>query len=200
MPKVLAQAGTTLADVYDVEGSVAGVEELLSSEVHLSHEMGATIFSERFSQFVRRVVTGNLAQNIEIAATLSAFPGTPCRINGVCVLVDTAGRVDDVAVNVKDNGARELPIWVWDGTNTDTIRLFDVTLGDKNVLRPNAAYSLLPNIVSGPNRAVDTVDDIVVRGTTSGFGAGTVEITLLVFISFAARDAVSSQGLPIPGW
>jgi len=63
MPKVLGQVGVSLADAYDIEGSIAGVDELVTRDVSLTHDMAATIFSERVSTAIRRSATAALAQN-----------------------------------------------------------------------------------------------------------------------------------------
>jgi len=200
MPKILSQSGITLADTYDVEGSIAGIEQLNSEDVSLVHEMGSTIFSERFSATIRRNVTGNINQSTAFEALISDFPADPTRILGIGVLSDTIARTSIASVMVQsDVASRELPIWVWDGTNEDSVRFFDVTVGNKTLLRPIPAFTLLPNMITGtfqPQR----VENVILRGTTSAFGAGTLELTLLVYIAFASVGGISSQGLPIPSW
>ena len=45
MVKILSQAGISLADLYNVEGSIAGIEQLDTRELPIVHEMSGTIFS-----------------------------------------------------------------------------------------------------------------------------------------------------------
>jgi len=204
MPKILSQAGTSLADVYDVEGSIAGVETLLSEDVTLVHELGQTIFSERYSGTILRAVSGDLGQNDSFSAPIVGLPTVPNRIHGIMVLVDTVSRLDDVVVVVKDTTANnDFPIWVWDETNVDTIRFIEnSTLADQNVLRPLVNYTLVPNMLTGnvADGTGQSVRDIICRGNANGFGAGTVEVTVVVYVSFAASKGLSSKGLPIPSW
>jgi len=203
MSKVLGQAGTSLADVYDVEGSVAGVEELLASEVSLVHEMGQTLFSERYSQRIFRAVTPANNQSANFSVAMNLFPTVAARLLGVVVLVDTAGRVTHATVSAEETTpgqGQEIPVWAFDGTNTDTMRFSDDgTVGNQLVLRPEAVYTQLPNMLSGTG-AIQQVQNLNLRGVTSAFGAGTVTLTVLAHIGFADIEGVSSRGLPLPGW
>jgi len=117
------------------------------------------------------------------------------------VLVDTVARVSIAAVMAQSVvQAREFPIWVFDDNNTDTIRFFENGVeATQNVLRGRETYSLLPSILATLNQQ-QAVGGLVLRGNTSAFGAGTVELTLLAFLSFAAQEGLSSAGLPIPSW
>lgn len=205
MSKVLAQAGISLADAYDVEGSRAGVETLLPGEVQLVHEMGATLFSERFNGQVHRVSTGALLQSASWDIELTALPETPTRILGIQVIADVAVRTNMASVMARDPGVnREFPLWVWDD---DTPDLFvQCRMRDEGAaavvemlvpLRPPQIQA--PSMIMGIDNR-DGVRDIAFRGQTSAFGAGNVTHTMLLFLANARLGGVSSIGLPIPSW
>jgi len=202
---VQAQAGVSLSDIYDVRGGQAPIERILTTEVPAVHEMGGTIFSERISGEIRRRTTGDLAQNISIGEVINDLPAGPFMIHGVQVLTDNAARLTRVAVTVRDplpvGGEREFPIWVWDGSNSIDVRIVDNGAATAIIplLQPQPAFNTLPQLALGSDQP-QAIPEIAMRGTTSGFGAGTVEIILLVRISFAAIGGISSQGLPIPSW
>jgi len=200
LTKILSKSGDSLADTYDVVGSIAGIDELESREVNLIHEMGGTIFSERYGGSIRRVSTGNIAQSTPFEATIAGLTSNS-KVEAITVLVDTVARTlfANVSLQSLTVGTRGIPIWNWDETNEDTIRFFDVTLANKNVLRPFPEYTRLPVYIQGTNQD-EGVQSIVLRGTSATFGAGTVDITLLAFVSFAQTGGVSSRGLPLPSW
>jgi len=199
--KVQAQAGGSLSDIYDVKGGQAPIDRLITAEVQLIHEMGDTILSERYSQFIRLVAQGN-PQNTAIAAVISDLPAGVSRVHGVVVTTDITSRLTHVAVSLEDTlgtTPRAIPIWVWDGTNEDVVRFMETTVQNHIVLRPRAEYTQLPNIITGPDQP-QRVSNIALRGLTSGFGAGNVVVTAVIHISFAAIGGISSRGLPIPSW
>jgi len=202
--KILGQAGESLTTQYDIEGSAVTLGELDSESVKTVHEMGATIFSERIVGTLETAETGDLLQNVAFAATIAALAQVPMlRVLGIMVTVDTVARLDDCVVSLRSQGpdpANEIPIWVWDETNEDTVRVFlDGTLADQNSLRPRPEYTTLPSLMIGfpqPQR----VNSIACRGNTSGFGAGTVKITVKAYLAFPRSPALGSGGLPIPSW
>jgi len=202
MPRILGQSGVSLADTYDVAGSVVGIDTLESRGVGLVHEMGSTIFAERLSGRIAIAATGDIAQNTVFAAIISNFPSVAIRILGVMVAVDTVARVTRAAVMVRTEiaTAQELPIWIWDGVNTLTVRMVDAgTESNVAVLVPEPDMSQLPSMLVGDDQP-EVINQIVVRGLTSGFGAGTVEIFLRVYVAFAGAGGITSRGVPIPGW
>lgn len=207
MAKILAQAGISLADVYDVVGSIAGVSQLLSQEgVGLQHEMGGTLFSERLRGNIERLTTGDLAQNVTWDLTFTIDPGIHLyRVLGVYVQADAPARVTQAQVSLRSaEQGRELPIFIWDSTNdVDTnIRVLEngaAVTSDFAMMqtRPQAMPSLG---ISGDQRT-RVGDEIVFRGLTSGFGAGTVEVVALFYLAFPSfTSSVSSRGLPLPAW
>lgn len=201
--RVFAKSGYSLADVYDVKGTVVGIDELLTTEVQAVHEMGGTIFSERMSAQVFRAVSGDVLQSTAYECLMddTLLPPFPCRLHGVTVLTDTTTRLTNAAVMVRDEvRGREMPIWVWDQTNEVTVRMVDGTLQNLLALTPISAFYQLPTMLTGTSQ-MPGVAQLVCRGTTSAFGAGDVEVTLLAHISFAADiDGLNSRGLPVPSW
>jgi len=205
MPKILSQSGTSLADVYDIEGSVAGVERLLSKEVNLSHEMGQTIFSERFSSQIRRLTTGALNQSTTWDLSITGLTSGALRCHGVTMFANVAARVLNAQISILNGAAtRETPLVVWDSTNDVDVRYRTADDGaavtDEFLLRPVAGYNFsAPDMLTGVE-AIHVMDGFVFRGQTTAFGAGTVTVIGLFHISFPAGGGLSSHGLPLPSW
>jgi len=201
MPKVLAQAGTSLADVYDVEGSVAGVEQLLSRDVQLLHEMGQTIFSERISAAIRRTTTGAIAASAAWNNLLTDLPAGVTRILGVQVICD-ADRIDFCSVSISDGVQREIPIWIWDTTTSvvENVRITDdAAVANRLIMLPTRMGVFTPSLLVGEGQP-QRISAISFRGVATAFGAGTVTATALIHIAFSEVGGVSSKGLPVPGW
>ena len=205
MPKILARAGVSLSDVYDVQGSIAGIEQLESEEVRLVHEMGSTIFSERLGGQILVASTGDIAQNLSFSANFSApadLNETTALILNIMVSVDTTSRLLRCAVVLREGlSAQETPIWVWDGTNEVTIRM-SVGGATANIiaLQELPGWSRLPNLILSADVLLGDWA-IFLRGTTSGFGAGTVDTSMHAYLSFpGTRAGLSSKGLPLPSW
>jgi len=204
MPKILAQAGTSLADVYDVEGSIAGVEVLLSEDVNLVHEMGKTIFAERFTGSIVSTLSGSVAQNLTVTAQGPELPQNS-RLLGLTVFTtEIITRLDDCCILLASEGT-ELPIWVWEQADGEVNALFTIatTLGDNIVLLPNPAYPpMLPNLICGTDQPSGGTGPtrLLLRGNTSGFGAGTTKAGFIAYFGFARSEGLSSRGLPLPGW
>lgn len=199
--KILSQAGISLADTYDVQGSIAGIEELESAEVTLVHEMGNTIFAERVSGFIRRVTTAALNQNATWDLVLNDLPDGPFRILNVLVLANTSSRINRAQVSIRDDdGGREMPFFIWETSNDveSAIRIVENNGASANqtalVVRTG-----LPSMGIGFNQP-QRVNAIAFRGLTSGFGAGTVTVVALVYLAFSAVGGISSRGLPVPSW
>ncbi len=202
MTKVLSQAGISLADVYDIEGSIVGIDQLESREVHLAHEMGATIFSERLSQRTFRAQTGAIAQSTGFDVGISGLPNIPTRVLALIVTVDTTSRLANCAVSLgnEEGVVQEIPIWAWDGTNESTLRFLDAgVLGSDIALVSDPAFDRLPTLLMGTDQP-RSMGTMVMRGTTSAFGAGDVTITLIAMVAFSEIGGISSYGLPIPSW
>ena len=203
MVKILSQSGNSLADTYDVEGSIAGIDELETHELPIVHEMGATVFSERFSGAIRRVTTGAIAQSTTWDLVLDNLPSGITRILAVAVYMDAA-RVNEATVLLRDENGREIPIFIWDTNESRvTIRIDDNGTG---VVTSNALINVardVPSMLFGAGQ-VQRVADIAFRGTSTAFGAGTVTVTALIYVGHSAIGGVpgntNSRGLPVPSW
>ena len=206
MAKILSQSGVSLADIYDVEGSIAGIDTLDTRSLPIVHEIGASVWSERASGAIRRTSTGALAQNTTWDLQLDNLPASINRILGVFVFTDNAARIQNAQVSV-GSGGREQPLWFWDVNEQNIeLRLQDdggavaVVFGlcsDRNM-----GAGTLPSMAFGSVQP-QPIDDIIFRGDTAGFGAGAVTVTALIYIGFSEVGrafGVSSYGLPVPSW
>lgn len=205
MPKILSQSGMSLADQYDIEGSVAGVDELVSEEVHLVHEMGAVMFSERFGAEMRRSHADAMLQSVTFDIVTTDFARTTIRILGVVVLTDNPARLQNCMVAIRDGTSgseREMPIFAWDTNEASLdIRVQEdgAAVGSLSFLQNALDIGVLPSMLVGASQP-RFVDQIAFRGQTTAFGAGTVDATMLLYIAFAEMGGLSSVGLPVPGW
>ena len=119
MVKILSQSGNSLADMYDVVGSIAGIEQLQTRELPIVHEMGATLFSERFNAGIRRMTTVALAQNTNFDVVIANLGRGIGRIFHVVCLANQQARALNVMVALRSTSdGREIPIFIWD-TNDD---------------------------------------------------------------------------------
>jgi len=204
--KILSKSGDSLADMYDVVGSIAGIERLETAELPIVHEMGATIFAERFSTTIRRLASGNMLQDTDFNLVLSNLPSVMTRLLGVVVLSNVVGRLlrAVVAVRSPQSGSeRELPVWLWDGTTAETVTLQEdgAAVGDFDQLVGLPSANMLPCFTGGSGAPhPGQTSGIVLRGRTTGFGAGTVFVRGLFLIGFTQTTALSSRGVPIPSW
>lgn len=208
MPKIQSQSGTSLADTYDVEGSIAGVDNLESRDVHLFDEMGGRVFSERLHFFIIELDSGDVTQNTSFNISVGGIPDSPNRIVGAGMLIDVTARVDFVQMSIHDetSPSTEIPFWVWDSA-IDAERSIRAQVGGGATatmfwLQSEAVQS--PYLI-GRTGVSQQIPTIRMRGNTTGFGAGNVVITGLVYLARAnpgdpAPGAPSSHGLPLPGW
>jgi hypothetical protein len=206
--KILAQAGFSLADVYDIVGSVIGLEELDVTEVKAVHELGGQIHSERLQSFILQQTTGALAQNVVWDLSQNAFPDSVNRLLGLIVVSNVAARVRLAQVSVSDNDTgREIPVYVFDNLDDDELSIRwsndGAAAATHFFLRPTAGI-YVPNLLTrlGTTKAMP---NITFRGTTDAFGAGTVTTTLIMHIArpntaVPGAGEPSSHGLPIPSW
>lgn len=201
--KILGQAGTSLSDVYDVEGSIVGVEELEAEGVKTVHEMGSTLFSERFSGRVILLESGDIAQTTDFS--INTLVNEVTRILGILVVVDTTARLLRASIEVISPPALDntsCPIWVWDAVNDIEGTVSFLRAGAvQNVinLRSVDPHTTVPNILTGPD-SPRQVSNVGLRGRTSTFGAGTVETTAVIYLGFPQQQGLSSHGLPVPSW
>lgn len=197
--KVQSRAGVTIADVYDVKGSQAPIERLDVEEIKGVHELGATILSERFSQAIRRIAVEDIAQSTNFTGQISDLPAGLSRILGIQVFTDDATRLAHAAVNLGD-AVREFPLFVWAGAGADVIRILENgSVANLSFLRPDPEYTATPSIMAGADQP-QSMPNLTLRGTTTAFGAGTVDVTMLAILAFAAIGGISSRGLPVPSW
>jgi len=205
MPKVLGQAGVSLADIYDVEGSIAGVEELASRDVGLIHEMGATILSERLRGEVRALSSGAILQTVNFDTVVTDLPAGATRIAAITVVLTAVSEMSHMCISVRDDAAeREIPIWNWTtGDDEMNIRLELPGAAIANTILarpihpvgPNMPSMLLPFPIGG-----EGFSSIAFRGASLTFGAGTVTATALIYLEHCGDTGISSRGLPIPSW
>jgi len=207
MTKVLGQSGVSLADSYDVEGSIAGVDELLTKDVNLVHEMGATMQSERLQSFIVLGTSGALNQSTAWAVAIGGFPDSINRILAITVIATESARVTAASVAIEDvPGTREIPIWTWDITNDlEVVCRWDLGAGvlQDTQLRPAGGVQL-PSLVMRLGVSKD-MPVLIFRGTTEAFGAGTVTVDAVALIARPntgnpAAGEPSGHGLPLPSW
>jgi len=206
--KILSQSGTSLADVYEIEGSIVGVEELDAQEVKTVHEMGGQIFSERLQQFFIRMDNGDVLQSVAWDISAGAPPDSPNRILSISVHADVTARVSFCSIALSNFVTkREQVIWAWDSTidNTKVCRWRDDAgaVANTNVLQP-VNKQQLPALMIRTGDA-QLMPHLLFRGQSLAFGAGNVECIAIVTLARAntrtpGAGEPSSHGLPLPSW
>jgi len=205
--KVQAQTGTSLGDAYDVVGSSVAIDTLEDREVHLVHEMGSTIFSERLSGSVVVLTTGAIAQSIVFDLAFGVPPFTPRRLYAVTVIADVSGRTAQAQVSIGETtpGAeQDVPIWSWaSGAGDDIERIIRIQMRGGAVANrfqlASGTQSMVPNMLIGTEQPFP-VEQVHFRGISTAFGAGTVTIDAIIYTLFPGITGTSSRGLPLPGW
>ena len=203
MPKILSQAGNSLADVYDVEGSIAGIDQLDTRDLPIVHEMGHTVMSERMSGEIVRLSTGALAQNTAFDVILTSPPVGIYRVQNFQVIADVAARTSFCQISLRDvTTGREVPFMIWASADDvdSSVRIVEngAAVSTQTALRPSFPHIPLTATGTGQPRRVG--QEIAFRGSTSGFGAGVVTIIALISLVSAEVPGVSSRGLPVPSW
>ena len=203
MVKILSKSGDSLADLYDVKGSIAGIDQLHTNELPIVHEMGQTVFSERLSADIRRATSGAIAQSTAWDVVITNLPNVPTRVLGAIIFADDGANVLRATLSIRDPlDEREIPILVWD-TSEEIVsaRLQDdgAAIGSVDLLVSPLNPFNLPTMLIGSDQP-QPVNEIAFRGNSSAFGAGTVTVTALIYNAFAQIGGISSRGLPIPGW
>jgi hypothetical protein len=203
-----------MADSYDIEGSIVGVENLDSSSVGLVENMGQRVFSERMTSHLLRISSGSLAQNAAWDIVASPFPDGPCRITNIVFIALTASRVSMADLMIADpNSNVEMPIATWASgavtiggvaDNERPIRFDDDSAGAGTVSYLGQTLATSPQLVVQMGQAPG-MPVLKFRGLTSGFGGGTVEV--LCYVSHCRPNVLSpapghpsSVGLAIPSW
>lgn len=205
MPKIQAKAGASLADQYDVLGSIAGVDELLSKDVSLVHEMGEVLLSERMGTSILQMSTAALVADTNFEITTTTLPDTPTRIMAIECL-SLAGDINEIAraaVTLQDpSSGREFVIWSFDETNDTEQSVF---WSDNGAAR-SAVNFMLPSINFAPLllMRMGVLDDMPTLNFTGRSAAvvGTTVVArvMLYFASPSGGPAGATVGLPIPSW
>jgi len=109
------------------------------------------------------------------------------------------------SLDAAGDATQELPFFAWDATlgTSESVRVFDdgATSNFDMLIPAPSSIPQLPQLLTGSlQRGV--VNGIAMRGLSSAFGAGTVNIIGLAYILHpdASGSGISSQGLPIPSW
>lgn len=201
MAKILSKSGESLADVYDVKGSIAGVDELLSEEVHLTHEMGGAIFAERLVGQVVVITSGAISQSSAFNSVFTFAP-TPGRVLAIRVASTSVTRVQDCVVSlVGPVGGTEIPLFMWVTADGSQTQRFSISGGVVNrpIMTPSVPV-MIPNLLTGTDASGTGPFGLFLRGNTTAFGAGTTTIDAMVYVAFPELGGVSSKGLPLPSW
>lgn len=209
MGKILSQSGISLADSYQIEGSIVGVEELQSRDVSLVHEMGATILSERLQSFFIRQTSGSLAASATWSVSTGELPDSPNRILGISVFLPLAevNRISFCSISIQNGRTnREIPIFTWSLPDDDEIpvRWNDDGAGVAEFVELRSKVNKLPQLITrlGIGEAMPVIR---FSGQVAAFGAGTVEAVAITHVCRAnpevpAAAQPSSHGLPLPSW
>lgn len=207
--KILSQAGTSLADVYDIEGSIAGLEELDVRDIKGVHDLGPQIHSERLLVFNLQIDGTAVLQSVNWGIFLGSFPDSINRVLSATVIADTAARVDFCSILIEDTvNDREHLIWAWDSADDVESRVrWNPGTGatTETVLRPSSNIAGgLPTLIARTGGS-SAMPNLVFRGRSLAFGAGTVQALALIQVARPDRGAPSagdpsSHGLPIPSW
>jgi len=199
--KILSQAGSSLADTYDVEGSIAGIEQLETRELPIVHEMGGTVFSERASGFIRLSTSGAILQSTNWDNVFTDLPAGIIRILGFFVFSDDATRITQATLSVRGENNREVPIFAWDsGEGSFAARIDNGGVADIRGLGSNLGTGGgVPSMLFGIGQP-QRVPEVAFRGTSTAFGAGTVTVSAFLYLGFSEVGGISSRGLPVPSW
>ncbi len=205
MVKVQSQSGNSLADQYDVQGSIAGIEQLETRELPIVHDLAPVLFSERLGAAVRRVTSGDILQSTAFDLLLTDLPAGISRIVGLSVITDNPARVADCIVTIQqDDGDREIPIFIWD-SNEDSVsaRIIDDGAAATSFafLTSNLNLTHLPTTLVGTSQP-RRMSRIALRGVSTAFGAGTVVVTALlhILLTHLGGDVPSNRGVLVPSW
>jgi len=206
--KILSQAGTSLADSYDVEGSIVGVESLDASDVKLVHEMGGTMVSERMNSLIIQGSSTAVLQTVTWDVSLGQPPDVFNRILGVFVTADVNARVSFCSLALADVvTGEEIPYWSWD-TLTDSVRNVrwqNQGAAVSNVIQLVPEFPIdVPNLMTRIG-ASKQMQQTVFRGLSATFGAGNVTVLANILLARPSQPVPSpgepkSHGLPLPGW
>lgn len=211
MSKILAQTGMSLADSYDVEGSICDISDLLTKEgVNLTQEMGATIVSERMQSSFLELRADGILQSVAFNVVSDPLPDCVNRLLGACVIGTfsaTGTGVSACSLAIRDNvTGREYPFWAFDTVAGLESAIFwsddGAAVAEVSIVEPT--ISSLPEMVFRQG-AAKLMPSIVFRGEMVAFGAGTPDVIAMIHLGRASATAPGageprSHGLPMPGW
>jgi len=214
--KILSQSGISLADTYNVEGSIVGVENLETKDVNLIEDMGPRVFSERITQHITRITSTDISQSTAFDIAAQPFVDAPTRIYMVTLLADVPQRMSNCGLMLVDPNtvpALEIPLLGWDSAAVVVTGTADgeapLRFSDLGAAAANITWmrTLVPFRPISLNRMGGTtgMPTLIFRGISNAFGAGTVEAIAYIH---HARPALldpppgipSSHGLPMPSW
>jgi len=203
MSRIQTRAGESLADQYDTPGSVAGVEELLSRDVGLFHEMGNTLLSERMELQILQISGDTISQSTNFSAVHASVPDTPTRLLSVAMIATASGRVLRAALFIQDPAlGREIPIFAYDATeDVETpIQWSDNGAALNTAILLQGSNPMLQQLLIRIGQ-LHTMPSLILRGRTEGFGSGTVNLRCLMLVARpSGGPAGATVGLPIPSW
>lgn len=206
MVKILAQAGTSLADVYNVQGSIAGIDQLESAELGIIHEMGGTVLSERLAGRLFRTDTGDILQTITWEIIFSGLAEFIGKISGASIWTDDVSRVANASLSLVDDTVlatpRNIPIFAWDSVGGASVRTQiadEAAVATFDLLIPPVT-GMLPNLIVSGTGQPRTVERVAFRGLSTTFGAGTVNVACAIHILSPGFGGLNSRGLPLPSW
>jgi len=208
---ILGRPGFSLADVYEIEGSSVGVDDLQTKEVHLVHELGGQIVGERLRTFLHHFESADNLQSVAFDVADGQLNDVPCRILGLCVTTDTIARLTGVQVSLEsaDNAFGEFPLFVWStGNDTETAFRYSqpgASPSTEGYLSVTDANQMQAHPTLAARGEDDLMGNLVMRGDTAAFGAGTVKIHVMALIARCERIPSApgdpkNFGLPFPSW
>ena len=210
MAKILGHGGSSVAGNYDVEGSQIGIKDLRSDAVHLVHDMAGQLWNERVGCNILRLFPGTRSQSqswlTELVGGIDISEGVH-RIIGVCIITDDESRLTRAQLSIGNAVAgaeREIPIFCWDSAvdTHRTIRMVDNggAVNNFDYLIPTGFAGVQPSIMWGREYNA-SCPNLLFRGATLAFGAGTVDPICRVYIAGPTDfPSASSLGLPVPSW
>jgi len=204
--KILTSSGSSLADVYDVEGSIAGVGQLDSEEVKTVHEMGATIQSERYSQRIIELASEDTASSSwDVSFGLGR---NVTRILWWQILGTFAAQTEDLQLSLTTASPAgvlldDMPLLSWvlaaGDDATKAIDVLDSGVAVTQFLFVTRDQIGHPVLAAGGNQVGPAMNQLTFRGNTSAFGGGTAIHRALICVG-SAEPNVRSRGLPLPSW
>lgn len=214
MGKILSQAGISMADTYDIEGSIVGVENLDANNVSLVEDMGPRVMAERMKTIMVTGTTGALADAIDFNITVlgsTTIPSPDCasRVLSVNVYIPAANatEIENWSLTVRDqNLQREAALITWDIDIDSEVKVVwnNDGAGAANFIQLRPLTHQLPGLLTRAGD-LEIAPLLLWRGTTAAVVATTVTATLVIQLARPNRTnpaagQPSSHGLPIPSW